>query len=185
MEARGKGSRRGLGLWQKAGLVLGLGIVLSCVGFFVYIYTHFARMIDAKLSGDVFNNASIVFAAPAEVRVGESATPEIIAGRLRKAMYAEGETGSSVGTYVLERDRLTIRPGPASFFQGDLQHEGPAELVFRDKKLASITDLDRLTALQSYWLEPEAITTVFDARARAPGVAAAASLVMLAPYGEK
>ena len=141
---------------------MGLGIVLSCVGFFVYIYTHFARMIDAKLSGDVFNNASIVFAAPAEVRVGESATPEIIAGRLRKAMYAEGETGSSVGTYVLERDRLTIRPGPASFFQGDLQHEGPAELVFRDKKLASITDLDRLTALQSYWLEPEAITTVFD-----------------------
>lgn len=161
-KGRGNGLLRRLKPWQKAALVLGLVTVLSGLGVFVYYYTHFARIIDAKLSGDIFNNASIVFAAPEEVRVGEAATPEALAVRLRKAMYSEGEKGSSVGTYVLEGSRLTIRPGPASFFQGDLQRQGPAEVDFRDGKVLSITDLDRLAPLQSYWLEPEVITTVFD-----------------------
>jgi len=161
-KADGKGPRRGLKLGQKALLVLGLVAVLSGLGTFVYFYTHFARIIDAKLSRDIFNNASLVFAAPTQVLAGEVATPQDIAGRLRKAMYSEGETGSSAGTYVLKGNRLIIRPGPASFFRGDLQKEGAAEFEYRDGRVVSITDLDRGVPLQSYWLEPEVVTTLFD-----------------------
>ena len=157
-----EGPWRDLKLWHKALLVLGLAAVLSGLGAFVYFYTHFARIIDAKLSGDIFNNASLVFAAPTEVLVGEAATPQNIAGRLRKAMYAEGDTGSNVGTYVLKGNHLAIRPGPASFFRGDLQREGAAVLEFLDGRVVSITDLDRLVPLQSYSLEPEEVTTLFD-----------------------
>jgi penicillin-binding protein 1B len=128
---------------------------------FVYYYVRFSRMIDARLSGDVFENASLVLAAPSEVRVGEAGTPAEFATHLRKALYAEGTGSSAVGSYRVAGSRLEIRPGPASFFQGDQVREGPAALEFRDGHLTSITTLGRPTSLASYLLEPEVITTLF------------------------
>ncbi len=132
------------------------------VGTFVYFYVRFSRVIDARLSGDIFNNASLVFAAPTPVFVGEAVTPEDVAARLRKALYAEDEGGSQVGTYRRVGNRLEIRPGPASFFQGEVMKEGPAALEFRDGRIASITSLSAAGPLESYQLEPEVITTLFD-----------------------
>lgn len=136
-------------------------VLIAGTGVFVYYYEFFARIIDARLSGDVFNNASLIFGAPPEILAGEKGTPDGFAARLRKALYAEDEGGSKFGYYKINGDRLDIYPGPASFFHGDVIREGPAELEFRDGYLASITDLDRKTKLQNYWLEPEVITTLF------------------------
>jgi penicillin-binding protein 1B len=141
----------------------GLLVLLVGLGVFTYYYVRFARIIDARLSGDVFANASVVYAAPHEIRVGEAATPAAIAARLRKAFYAEGKGGSNVGTYKLVGERLEIYPGPTSFFQGNQIQEGPATLVFKAGQIASITTLGRHpTPLENYWLEPAVITTVFD-----------------------
>jgi penicillin-binding protein 1B len=128
---------------------------------FVYFYVHFARIIDARLSGDVFNNASLVLAAPKEIAIGDARTPAECAARLRKALYSEDEGGSQVGYYKPAPDKLDVYPGPASFFKGDVIREGPAELDFRDGHVASIIDLNRNVRLQNYWLEPEVITTIF------------------------
>ncbi len=84
-------------------------------GVFVYYYVRFSRLIDARLSGDIFNNSSLVFAAPTPVSVGEASTPGEVAARLRKAFYAEGSGSSSVGVYKLGADRIEITPGPLSF----------------------------------------------------------------------
>jgi len=51
-------------------------------------------------------NASLVFAAPTPVFVGEAITPDDVAARLRKGLYAESEGGSNVGTYRREGNRL-------------------------------------------------------------------------------
>jgi penicillin-binding protein 1B len=150
--------------WKKALVAAGLLVFVFGTGIFVYYYESFSRLIDARLSGDVFNNASLVFAAPTEVLLGEKATPEDFAARLRKALYAEEQGGSGFGYYKLAGGRLDIYPGPSSFFQGDVIREGPAELDFHGGYLASITALDRKTRLQNYWLEPEVITTLFGSR---------------------
>ena len=154
--------RRGLSWPKKALLATSLLIFLFGTGTFVYYYVRFARLIDARLSGDVFANASLVFAAPTEVRVGQPGTAAEFAARLRKALYAEGKDGSEVGTYRLVDNRLEIYPGRLSFFQGEDSRQGPAALMFRDGRLVSISTLRRPAALESYLLEPEVITTLFD-----------------------
>ncbi|MGE5327384.1 MAG: penicillin-binding protein 1A [Deltaproteobacteria bacterium] len=147
--------------WKKSLLAISILIVLAGTPVFVYFYTHFARMIDARLSGDVFNNSSLILAAPEQITIGETESPQECAARLRKALYSEGEGGSQVGYYKLSPDRLDVYPGDASFFHGDVIREGPAELEFRDGHVAAIIDLSRNVRLQNYWLEPQVITTIF------------------------
>ena len=140
----------------------GLLVLLVAVGAFIYSYVRFSRVIDARLSGDVFNNASLVFSAPTSVFVGEAITPDKVASRLRKGLYAEYEGGSKVGTYRVIGNRLEIRPGSASFFQGDDFKQGDAALEFSKGRITSITSLSGTAPLASYNLEPEVITTLFD-----------------------
>jgi penicillin-binding protein 1B len=154
--------RRGLTWRKKPLLASGLLILLFGIGIFVYYYVRFTRLIDARLSGDVFANASLVFAAPTEVRVGQPGSAAEFAARLRKALYAEGNEGSDVGTYKLIGNRLEVYPGRLSFFRNEEARQGSAALVFRDGRLFSITTLNRPAALQSYQLEPEIITALFD-----------------------
>jgi penicillin-binding protein 1B len=139
--------------------------LLGLLGFaslFVYYYVRFSRLIDARLSGEIFNNASLVFAAPKPVSLGQASTPEAVAQHLRRALYAESRSASSVGVYELAKDRIGITPGPLSFFAGEVTQEGPAILTFRDGRIASITSSDGATSFESYHLEPEVITTLFD-----------------------
>jgi penicillin-binding protein 1B len=145
-------------LWLAAALV----VVLAGLGTFTYFYVRFSRVIDARLSGDIFNNASLVFAAPTNVFVGEAMTPDDVTARLRKALYTENEGGSKVGSYRLVGGRLEIRPGPASFFQNDPFKEGPAVLNFDRGHVTSMASLADNTPLSNYQLEPEVITTLFD-----------------------
>jgi penicillin-binding protein 1B len=150
-----------LALWQK--LALAAGVLFALVGVlgFTYLYVHFSRIIDARLSGDVFNHASLVYAAATPVEVGERGTPGGFAAKLQKAGYTTGQAESRFGTYELDGNRLVIRPGPDSFFHGPVVQEGPATLAFRGGRLASITPLPNGAPLQNYWLEPQVITTLF------------------------
>ena len=152
----------GVAGWKKGLVAACLLAVLGFAGIFVYYYVRFSRLIDARLSGDVFNNASLVFAAPTPVSVGQAITPEEVSTRLRRAFYAESSGTSTVGAYKLAGGRIEITPGPISFFQGEVTKEGPAILTFRDGRIASITSPDGSTSLESYDLEPEVITTLFD-----------------------
>ena len=137
-------------------------MVLGIAGISIYYYVRFSRLIDARLSGDIFNNSSLVFAAPIPVHVGQALTADEVAIRLRRAFYAEGAGASSVGSYKLAKDQIEISPGPISFFLGEVVKEGPATLTFREGHLASITAMDGSTKIESYDLEPELITTLFD-----------------------
>lgn len=128
---------------------------------FAYLYIHYSRMIDARLSGEVFNHASLVYSAPTLVKVGEPGTAAGFAAKLRKAGYDPGHAESRFGSFEIEGRSLVIRPGPGSFFHGPVIQEGPARLSFSGRHLISIMSLPQGTSLQNYWLEPRVITTLF------------------------
>ena len=153
--------------WKKflfgAGLLL-LLIVATVAGVFTHFYLRCSRMIDARLGGNVFGNPALILAAPSELQGGQTANARNIAMHLKRAGYTEGQNVRGVGSFTLTANGLEIRPGPESFFQNGQNVEGPARLEFKSDRLVSITDLDKMTALKTYWLEPEPITTLFGAR---------------------
>jgi penicillin-binding protein 1B len=148
--------------WKKGVVACCLLGLIGVTGLFVYYYVRFSRLIDARLSGEIFNNASLVFAAPTLISVGQTSTPQEVAQHLRRALYAENTGASPVGTYTLAKNRIEISPGPLSFFADQATKEGPAILTFREGRLASITSPVGGPSLESYDLEPEVITTLFD-----------------------
>ena len=65
--------------WRK-GVIAGALLFLLCfTGILLYYYVRFSRLIDARLSGEIFNNASLVFAAPTPIAVGEAGSPGEVA----------------------------------------------------------------------------------------------------------
>ncbi len=148
--------------WKKSLLGSGLLLFIAGTAVFVYFYVRFSRLIDARLSGEVFDNASLVYAAPSVVRVGQPGNAQAIAARLRRAMYAENRENSAIGIYRLAGDRLEIHPGPGSYFAGEPSGHSRVALQFREGHVASITPLDQGASLESCQLEPEVITTLFD-----------------------
>ena len=152
--------------WKK--LLLGAGLLMlltgaTFAGVFIHFYLQFARIIDARLDGNVFGNPAVILGAPSELQVGQPLTVGAVTAHLRKAGYAEGQEGRGVGSYTVTSKGLEIQPGPESFFRNGQMSEGPAWLEFKSDRLVSITALNSMTAVKTYWLEPEPITTLFGA----------------------
>jgi penicillin-binding protein 1B len=138
-------------------------IVATGAGVFLHFYLRFSRIIDARLAGDVFGNPAVILAAPSEVHCGQTANARDIANLLGKAGYTEGHNVRGVGSFTVTPTGLEIQPGPESFFRNGQMIEGPARLEFQSDRLVSIIALDNRTSLETYWLEPEPITTLFGA----------------------
>ncbi len=150
--------------WKKflvgAGLIIFL-IMAMVAGVFVHFYLHFSRIIDARLGGNVFGNPAVILAAPSELQVGQASVAGSIMLQLRKAGYTEGQNVRGLGSFTVSGNMLEIRPGPESFFRNGQMSEGPVRLEFKNDRLVSMTALDNMTELKTYWLEPEPITTLF------------------------
>jgi penicillin-binding protein 1B len=137
--------------------------IATGAGIFVHFYLRFSRIIDARLDGNVFGNPAVILAAPSELHYGETANARDSVLRLKRAGYTEGQNVRGVGSFTLMANGLEVRPGPESFFRNGQIVEGPARLEFNGDRLVGITDLDKMTDLKTYWLEPEPITTLFGA----------------------
>jgi penicillin-binding protein 1B len=151
----------GLPRLEAAFLAVELLIVLTGICLFVYFSRELKGFTDARLlEGGGVGGPAVILASPAQVWVGQEATPAALAARLRNALYVDGKASSAVGTFKLAGDSLDIHPGTASFFRHAQIREGAAELKFQSGRITTIKSLDDNTALQSYWLEPEVITTL-------------------------
>ena len=152
--------------WKKILLGAGLLMLLTVAtgaGVFIHFYFQFSRIIDARLDGNVFGNPAVILAAPSEMHCGQRANARETSNLLEKAGYTEGQDVRGLGSFTVTGNGLEVRPGPESFFRNGQMVEGPARLDFRDDHLESITALDNMTSLKTYWLEPEPITTLFGA----------------------
>jgi len=151
---------------RKLLLAAGIALLLTlAIGLSILIpfYLHFSRIIDARLDGNVFGNPAVILAAPTALYCGQLANSQNTEAILRRAGYKEGQNVQSLGSFLLTPNGLEVHPGPDSYFQTGHFVEGPALLQFKADHLDSITDLDKMTSVKAYFLEPEPITTLFGA----------------------
>ncbi len=150
------------GFWtSRVGLAV-LGTVLfaflaaTCV--FAYYYIQFGKLIDQRLTGQVFQNTSRVFSAPGHIYVGETLHASDLATYLLRAGYQEGEAEGALGEFKLKGATLEIRPSSNSYFRGG----NAVRVVFSGSAISRITQLSDAAPLDSAEIEPELVTNLFD-----------------------
>jgi penicillin-binding protein 1B len=146
-------SRVGLAI---LGSVLLLFVVATSV--FAYYYIKFGKLIDERLSGQIYQNTSRVFSAPGHIYTGEILHPSDLATYLLRAGYQEGEVQGTPGEFKIKGSTVEIRPSKDSYFHG-----GNALRV--DFSGAAVTRIWQLNdGLQRDFadIEPEVITNLFD-----------------------
>jgi penicillin-binding protein 1B len=151
-----QGVRRDEVVRTAVAVFLVLSIVILSV--FAFYYIRYQRIVDRRMRGPIFNNASQIYALPRTVVVGQKIQPEEIALDLRHCGYSEvgAKNDSRVGTFSIRRDGITISPGPDSFHAED-----NAQIKIRNGKVVSITAAGNEG--DSYELEPQLITALFGA----------------------
>jgi penicillin-binding protein 1B len=139
-----------------------LMICLVFLGIFSYLYVKYERVVDRRMSGELFTNAAKIYARPRLVSVGEKLDASEIAAELRRAGYSEGES-SPIGRYSYIGDAIQVMPGPQSFHGAD-----SAVIRFHGGKVGSITEIGgERRELEGYELEPQLVTALFEGQDRA------------------
>ncbi|HEV2714563.1 MAG TPA: PBP1A family penicillin-binding protein [Terriglobales bacterium] len=126
---------------------------------FTYYYIKFDRVIEQRFKGAVFSNSAKIYAIPRAVRVGEKIEPKQIASELRHAGYTDKDGQSLMGSYRLLSGGIEIDPGPDSYHSPE-----PATIRVREGKVEAISS--KTGDLEAYELEPQMITSLFDAEQR-------------------
>ncbi len=156
---RQTGNRRPL--WKRAVLfLLVVGVACLLLGglVFAYYYHQYQQVVDQRLSsGPLFASTAQVYAAPKQVRTGQTLTAADIARDLRQAGY---NRDTQLGTYTLSGDSITIKPGSGSFHSTD-----GATIDTTGGTVANIT-ADNGAPLKAYELEPQVITSLSEDKNR-------------------
>ena len=159
---RRRGLLRGNNLIRFVAIAI-LAVVVISLGVFVYFYSHFKSVVDDKLaSGPLFAPVTQIYAAPRELRPGQTFSTAQIAADLRHAGYG---AGSLLGTYELRGDNsIFIKPGPQSFHSTDgatiSTIGGPVS-----PKIQSIA-AENGAPLAAYQLEPQLISSLSEDKSR-------------------
>ena len=137
-----------------------LSASLVVVGFFAYWYVKYDRIIEQRFRGPAFATSAKIFAAPPVVKVGSKLTLNEIAAALRHAGYSEKEGETPLGSYRLHGGSIEISPGPESYHSPEA-----ATVTVAGGTVSTITS--RVSGdLAAYELEPQMLTSLFDAEQR-------------------
>jgi len=137
-----------------------LSLSLLVVGFFVYWYVKYDRIIEQRFRGPVFASSAKIFASPQVVKIGSKLTIPEVAAELRHAGYSEKEGESPLGSYRLHGSSIEILPGPESYHSPE-----PATISIADGAVSAINS--RASGdLEAYELEPQMLASLFDAEQR-------------------
>jgi penicillin-binding protein 1B len=154
--------RLGRGFWtSRFGLALlgiALALFLTGVGIFTYFYIHFGHMIDARLSGQIFQNTSRVYAAPEHLFTGEAMRESDLEGYLVRAGYTDSQIDGAPGQFQSGKGSIEIHPSKDSYFNGG----NGLRVAFEGKTISSITALADGASLNQAEIEPELLTNLFD-----------------------
>ncbi len=138
-------------------------VVIAALSVFGFYYHKYGVIVDRRLQKPLFANTAQIYAAARQVRTGQKLTAGTVAAQLRAAGYTEGEpsAGSPMGTFSLNENSITIRPGPQSF------HAPEDATITFDTHADGTSKVQEITAsngeqLASYALEPLLITGLSD-----------------------
>ena len=143
----------------RAALLVFVVLAITAGAAFTYYYIKFDRIVDQKFKGSVFSNSAKIYAIPQAVRVGEKIDLKEIAAQLRRAGYSEKDAQSGMGSFRLADHSIEIKPGPDSYHSPE-----SATIKLRSGQVESITG--QSGDLAAYELEPQMITSLFDAEQR-------------------
>src|SRR5438445_13061110 len=80
----------------------------------LYYYNYYSRVIDRKLSGEIFKSTAQIYAAPYRIYPGQTLAPDEVVLRLQRAGFDASDKGSSGssddGLYEVAAHKITIRP---------------------------------------------------------------------------
>jgi penicillin-binding protein 1B len=138
-------------------------VFLGLLSVYLYYYFQYAKIVEHRMRGQIFNNASKIYARPRVLRVGDGARLAEIANQLRIAGYSEeGEKGESrLGTYRMQGDAIVVQPGPESYHASE-----NGRVRVSGGKITSIANDSNGQSLSSYELEPQLVTAIFDSEQR-------------------
>ncbi len=140
-----------------AGVVCAIGLLTGGIVFSWY-WVKYGRIVNNRLKEPLFVHTAQIYAAPPEVRPGQTLTAKWVVNELQQAGYtAQGHTPvSSMGTYATGTGTVTVNPGPDSYHAED-----PATISFAGGTVSQITGHNG-QQLSAYELEPLLITGLSD-----------------------
>ena len=144
----------------RAALLAFLSLSVLVIGFFSYWYVKYDRIIEQRFRDPVFTNSAKIYAGPRMVRVGSAFTVREIASDLRHAGYGEKDGDSLLGSYHVHGGSIEVLPGPESYHSPE-----PATITVAEGKVSQIRSRSA-GDLAAYELEPQLVTSLFDAEQR-------------------
>ena len=145
-------------------ILIPLAVCLAvAAGILIYYWTIFSGRIDNLLRGDVFTRSAGIYAAPKQLRPGETISTDELVAYLKRAGYVEKGTQAETarGRYAVQGLNVEIEPSQNSSVDGVKQfHRIRAQFAKNGKAVSSISDLDSNGRLERVWLEPELISSV-------------------------
>src|SRR2546430_8467612 len=77
----------------------------------LYYYNYYSKIIDRKLSGEIFKNTAQIYAAPYRIYPGQKLATEDVVARLQRAGFGPvGRSSSDDGVYELNGNKITVTP---------------------------------------------------------------------------
>src|SRR5215469_7425658 len=77
----------------------------------LYYYNYYSRIIDRKLSGEIFKSTAQIYAAPYRIYPGQTLRADDVVLRLQRAGFDSADKGNSDdGLYEVGASKITIRP---------------------------------------------------------------------------
>jgi penicillin-binding protein 1B len=146
-------SRYGIAL-----LCTALAVLLVGTSVFAYYYIQFSRLINDRLTGQIFQNTSRLYGAPGGIFVGESLHPKDLATYLLRAGYQETDIPGSPGVYKMTGSTVEIKPSMDSYFHGG----NGLRVSFSPSAITRISQLSNNVSRDAAEIEPEVITNLFD-----------------------
>src|SRR5687768_8768816 len=118
--------------WSRITLAVSTFAVFGLVIALANAYLSFSRMIDRKLSGEIFQNTARVYSAPLTLFRGQPIRRSTITDYLVKAHYSEQGKGpgSRLGQYADSKRSLEIIPQEESFYGAQ---DGHVRIDFDEK----------------------------------------------------
>jgi penicillin-binding protein 1B len=152
------GARRYVVLALRVIFAIVIVSIISISAAFAYLYSHYSKVVDARLASGYLTSRAGIYAAPRVLRSGQRLTPERLGETLRRAGYVEGEASRVWnGRFKVEGDAVEIRPSEAREADSASGPEVVRVSFDRRGQIASVTG-DGAT-LDSYALDPEPLTS--------------------------
>jgi penicillin-binding protein 1B len=154
--------RLGKGFWSSRLGLATLGVALTCVlvaiGVFTYYYIIYGRMIDERLSGNVFEHTTGIFTAPGRIFTGEKMSASDLTDYLQRSGYAANTDTTGAGHYAAHGSTVEIYPGKASFFRSG----NALRVEFGGGQVHEIRSIATAASLENAQIEPELLSNLFD-----------------------